>query len=229
MTDKQAKSIRANLVERVEAYIDRQYRQPDGLVGTFIGRRMIRQHAVENSWTIFLLDAQPTDHMLEIGFGAGATIEQLAQKANQGLIAGIDFSHTMVTVARRRNRRAIQTGLVDLRDGEINSIPFEDASFDKVFSIHTLYFWSDPTQALHEVLRVLRPAGSFILTFLAKENWPGAEAATINGVYSGQEVVQLMLTAGFTHACIETGPGEKTFREIAVVGQKEQPVRKTSD
>ena len=229
MTDKQAKSIRANLVERVEAYIDRQYRQPDGLVGTFIGKRMIRQHAAENQWTVALLDTQPTDHMLEIGFGAGAAIEQLAQKADQGHIAGIAFSRTMVTIARRRNRKAMQTGLVDLRDAEINAIPFEDASFDKVFSIHTLYFWSDPTQALHEVLRVLRPAGSFILTFLAQENWPGAQAATINGIYSGQQVVQLMLNAGFAHASIETGPGDKTFREIAVIGQKEQTVRKTGD
>jgi ubiquinone/menaquinone biosynthesis C-methylase UbiE len=214
------KSIRTRITQKWESYIDRQYRQPSGPVGIFIGRRMTRQHEAENNWTITLLDVRPEDHILEIGFGAGATIAKIVSKAYNGHISGIDFSPTMVALAHRRNISAIRNRLVDLRDGEINAIPYENSSFDKAFSIHTLYFWSDPQQALHEVLRVLKPGGTFTLTFLAKENWPGMEAATINGVYSGQEVVELLLAAGFAHAHIESGPNNKTFREIAVIGKK---------
>ena len=72
-----------------------------------------------------------------------------------------------------------------------------------------------------ELRRVLKPAGTLVLTFLPKERWPGGEpATTISGVYSGQEVVQLLHEAGFTGGHIEWGPEQKPFREIAVRATK---------
>jgi arsenite methyltransferase len=45
-------------------------------------------------------------------------------------------------------------------------MPFPDASFDGALSVHTLYFWSDPTACLREIRRVLRPEGRLVLGFL---------------------------------------------------------------
>lgn len=204
-----------------EHFIDQQYRRPTGIVGQFIGSRMARQHAPENIWSVGLLAVQPADRVLEVGFGPGLTIAQMAARATGGLVAGVDFSPAMLALARRRNTRAIKAGRVDLRASEATALPFADVSFDKALSIHTLYFWSDPAQPLAELRRVLKPGGTLVLTFLPKERWPGGEqAATIAGVYAGQEVVQLLREAGFAQAHVEPGPEQKPFREIAVVGVK---------
>ncbi len=210
-----------NLGKRWEQFIDRQYRRPTGMVGQFIGSRMAQQHRPENMWSVGLLDVQPGERVLEVGFGPGVAIELLAVQAAHGLVAGVDFSPAMLSLARRRNAQAIKAGRVDLRYGEVAELPFADACFDKALSIHTLYFWSDPRHPLSELRRVLKPGGLLALTFLPRERWPGGEqAATISGVYTGQEVVQLLHEAGFIQAHIEWGPEQKPFREIAVVGRK---------
>src|SRR5712691_8812444 len=131
----------------IAKFIDGQYRRPTGIVGQFIGNRMARQHEPENRWTISLLNAQPTDHILEIGFGPGRAIQQLATLVTTGRISGIDFSQTMLRAARRRNAQAIKAGQVDLHYGDVANLPFEDSTFDTVFSIHTLYFWLEPITA----------------------------------------------------------------------------------
>lgn len=126
--------------------INSQFRRPTGLIGYWIGRRMAKDHLPENLWTISRLNAQPTDHIFEIGFGPGLAIAEMAKIVTQGPIAGVDFSKTMVQTARKRNAKAVKQGQVDLRYGDVINLPFEDNSFDKAFSIHSIYFWPFPLE-----------------------------------------------------------------------------------
>ena len=48
-----------------------------------------------------------------------------------------------------------------LYDG--SNLPLEEESFDKVFSVNTIYFWEDPSHMLSELARVLRPEGRLVL------------------------------------------------------------------
>src|SRR5688572_25002621 len=102
-------------VVMLQRIIDSQYRRPSGLLGRWIGRRMAQQHVPENMWTVSLLEAQPHDRILEIGFGPGLAVEELAPKVTEGLIAGIDFSRVMVAAANTRNAEAVRAGRVKLR------------------------------------------------------------------------------------------------------------------
>ena len=61
-----------------------------------------------------LLDVQPQDHILEIGFGPGLAIRELARRATDGFVLGIDHSEVMVRRAAIRNRAAIEQGRVRL-------------------------------------------------------------------------------------------------------------------
>lgn len=210
-----------NIRKKLESFIDQQYRRPTGIVGQFIGNKMVQQHQPENVWTVSLLSIQPADRVLEAGFGPGVALELITKLVSDGSIAGVDYSPSMIALARRRNAKAIKAGRLKLHYGEITALPFPDTSFDKALSIHTLYFWSDPVKTLKELRRVLKPGGILVLTFLPRDRWPGEQnAETIAGVYSGPEVVQLMLEAGFTQAQIELGPEQKPFREIAVLATK---------
>jgi ubiquinone/menaquinone biosynthesis C-methylase UbiE len=203
-------------------YIAGQYRRPTGLVGRWIGQKMVEQHRPENLWTVDLLDVQPADHILEIGFGGGFAIEQVAQHLTYGQISGVDFSGTMVHTASRRNQRAINAGRVNLRQGDAAKLPFQEATFDKVFSINCLYFWTEPLAALQGIYRVLKPGGMLVITLLLTERWPGeipTPTPTFRA-YSGAELRDLVSRAGFINTRLETDPNLENRSSGSVIGYK---------
>lgn len=205
-----------------QKYIDGQYRQPTGLVGRWIGGKMARQHQPENRWTVNLLEVQSTDHILEVGFGPGIAIEQVVSRA--AYVAGIDFSRTMVAAARRRNATAVRSGKVDLRYGDAASLPFSNEAFDKVYSIHSIYFWPDPAKALSEIYRVLKPGGLLVLTVLPKEKW-NPEHPELAGTpeckpYFGEELKIMLGKVGFGSFRIEADPRSDVPSNYSVIGSK---------
>jgi SAM-dependent methyltransferase len=208
-----------------EQNLDRQYRRPTGSLGRQVGERMAEDHLPENLWTVSLLQARPTDHILELGFGAGVAIQELAKTVTQGRIAGIDFSKTMVAAARRRNAQAIKRGTVDLRYGDVAELPFDDAQFDKAFSIHSIYFWRQPHEVVRGIERVLRPGGRLVLTVLPTERWNERDPDTPIGTpdcraYSGEELARILEEAGFGAIRIETDSHPSYRSNFSVIGVK---------
>ncbi|HVU11367.1 MAG TPA: class I SAM-dependent methyltransferase [Phototrophicaceae bacterium] len=206
-----------------QRYMDSQYRRPFGLVGRWIGRTMARQHQPENRWTVDLLDVQPSDHVLEVGFGPGIAVEAVAQRISGGLVAGVDFSPTMVAAARRRNAARVRAGMVDLRLGDAARLPFADGVFDKAFSIHSIYFWPEPLAALREIRRVLKPNGLLILTVLPKEKW-NPEHPELAGTpecipYSGDDLTALLTQAGFGDLHSEADANQTAASNFSVLGR----------
>src|SRR5215471_10153042 len=107
-----------HLVHWLESLLYRQHGCPTGMVGWVIGERMVRQHAPETTWTLSLLRIEPTDEVLEIGFGAGRAIELAAAQAAQGHVVGVDLSSAMVRASRRRNAEAVSARRVKLLQGD---------------------------------------------------------------------------------------------------------------
>lgn len=204
-----------------QRYIDGQYRQPTGLVGRWIGRKMAKQHAPENTWTVDLLGLQPTERVIEIGFGPGIAVEQAAGRA--AFVAGVDFSRAMLASAQRRNAEAVRAGRVDLRHGDASALPFPEASFDAAYSIHSIYFWPQPLAALREIRRVLRPGGRLALTVLPKALWnpdnPELAGTPECKPYSGDELRGLLAQAGFRDALIYSDPRPEYPSNYSVVAK----------
>ena len=127
--------------ERIKNYIDRQYRSPKGIIGSYIGEKMVRQHQPETLWTIELLHIQAEDKVLELGCGAGSAIKRILQNTEAGYASGIDLSKTVIRSAKFRNRRAWNEGKADFTLADLKNLPYPGGHFHKVYSIHTLYFW----------------------------------------------------------------------------------------
>ena len=70
-------------------FIARQSACPSGFFGHVLARVMAVETAPENDITLDLLELVPKDAVLEIGFGHGHTIARAAERANQGLVAGV--------------------------------------------------------------------------------------------------------------------------------------------
>ena len=96
----------------------------------------------------------PGERVLEIGCGTGA---DLLQFAKHGAIAtGIDVTPGHLKLARERIGNTAEVLSADATD-----LPFEDASFDYVYSHGVLHHVDRPRRAVEEIFRVLRPGGRF--------------------------------------------------------------------
>lgn len=151
--------------------IGRQAQRPAGLVGRLLLRYMTAKTIAHTHWTVDLLDLRSGDHVLEIGFGSGASIQQIASRVPEGHVAGVDISETAVQTASKRNREAIQRGRVKLRVGDGASLPFGADRFDKVCTINTMYVIAEPPRTFREMYRVLKPGGMAAVTFPVRETF----------------------------------------------------------
>ena len=187
-------------------FIARQGRCPSGLLGRALAHVMASETASENAMALELMELQPDDQVLEVGFGHGRTLARAAQIVQNGLVAGVDPSEAMLKVAARHNRNFIVQGRIELKRGDSRRIPYEDRRFNKVYSVHTLYFWPDPIKDLQEIRRVMREGGRFVLGFRLKDEKALAEfPASVYTFYTADEVQLLLRRAGFEEVRILSG------------------------
>jgi ubiquinone/menaquinone biosynthesis C-methylase UbiE len=161
-------------VSLVERILLRMFGRPQGVLGRLGGIIMARMNRSLAGRTVALLDVQPHDHVLEIGFGPGVGIELLACVVSSGHVAGVDVSEEMVEQARVRNAEAIQQGRVELRKGSVESLPFAQETFDKAMAINAMQVWPDAIAGLREIWRVLKPRGRVVLGFTPYAGQPQA-------------------------------------------------------
>ncbi len=205
--------------------LNKQYECPKGVMGRIAGEVMVHQHRPETVWTLQLLDIQPTDDVLEAGFGAGQGIKLAAARVTSGHIRGIDLSEEMVRVATKRNASAIKAGRVTLSQGSITALPFEDQSFDKIMTIHTMYFWPEPhepSQALSELCRVLKPGGPLIITLSTGKINAQGEVQVWEPLQSAleEQIMPALQRKGFPVVRLEQGPVSRHYTSVAVIGKK---------
>jgi ubiquinone/menaquinone biosynthesis C-methylase UbiE len=174
----------------------RAFGRPQGILGRLGGFIMARMNVDAGKWACGLLEVQPTDSVLEVGFGPGVIIQHLSTLVPAGHVTGIDPSLEMVAQARARNVSAIETGRVDLRHGCIESLPFDDESFDKALAINSMQVWPDALAGLRKMRRVMKPGGRIALCF------------TPYSGYSAEGLPQICNAAGFNEMrVVESGKG----------------------
>jgi ubiquinone/menaquinone biosynthesis C-methylase UbiE len=200
--------------ERLRNFITKQFSNPSGLLGKFIGNRMAKGNVYDAQWTISLLDIRPNHRLLEIGFGPGVSTQMASEKASKGFVAGIDHSWTMVQSASQRNADAIQSGRMELKEGDVTSLPYPDQSFDIAYSLHSIYFWQNPVNCLKEIKRVLKPGGLLAITIQPKHKWKQNVDAEVMTLYFGKDIASLFSDAGYRNIRVEVPPpDDKVFLE----------------
>lgn len=146
-----------------------QLSQPKGDEGIKTGERMAFSNANMIRRTMQSMELQGSEKVLEIGPGNGSHLPGLFQLADQLRYSGIDISELMIAEAARGNAAAVEAGAASFTLADAEKIPFAEDTFDRIFTVNTLYFWKDPLAYARETLRVLKAGGRLSLAFASKE------------------------------------------------------------
>jgi SAM-dependent methyltransferase len=191
-------SIRKQLGPRIVS----QFMHPRGLLGRLAGWEMALRpsNRKRNAWAVSLMDVQPSHRVLEIGFGPGIAVREIARRATCGQVVGIDRSAVMCAQAARRNAAAIRAGRVSLTVASIDDPPAFDRPFDRILAVNNMGFWSEPALRLKELAGLLRGGG--LIAIVSQPRCPGATADTTAAAAS--QIVGVLKAAGFAAISVET-------------------------
>jgi SAM-dependent methyltransferase len=108
----------------------------------------------------------PGTRYLDAGCGSGMAAQMAAARGAQ--VSGIDAAEAMLTIARSR----VPAG--DFRQGDLEDLPFADASFDVVTGFNSLQYAGNPVAALREAGRVAKRDGFVVIMTFGDPEGMGA-------------------------------------------------------
>ena len=109
--------------------------------------------------TVARIRFKPGESLLDVACGTGVLLALVGRLYPGGGPAGVDLSAPMLAVARRRLPPS-----VPLRAGNVESLPFDDQSYDVVVCCSAFHYFRHPGLALAEMKRVLKPGGRIVIT-----------------------------------------------------------------
>lgn len=144
------KSVGEALPQEMQQHTYSIMYEVEGTHWWFTGRRRIISSFVEK---ICRELGKERPRILDVGCGTGANLEMLGQF---GEAEGVDVSTDALTFCRAR-------GLIHVRLGAAEKLPYRDESFDLVTALDVVEHLDDDAAGLKEMHRVLRPNGRALL------------------------------------------------------------------
>ncbi|MEI6408967.1 MAG: class I SAM-dependent methyltransferase [Bacteroidota bacterium] len=184
-----------------------QLRKPEGEIGFKTGEWMNKGNVQINLNAIEALQVSSGDQILEIGMGNGFFVKEILGVQPDVIYTGCDFSDVMVEAATTMNADWVAADRAKFIHADLSALPFSAGAFDKIFSVNTIYFWENDTQALGEIKRVLKPDGKLVLALRPKhqmERYPFTKYGF--RMLSKEELFQLLENHGFTIAELFENP-----------------------
>ncbi len=177
---------------------------PNGEKGVEVAAMMNDTNIGMTKTAIDTLNLVPEMNVLEIGPGNAGHLTYLFEKEPHLIYTGLDISELMVEEALRLNQLLVESKKADFVLYNGTDIPFENNSFDAVYTVNTIYFWENPLKFLAEIRRVMKTGGSFALTFAEAsfmEQLPFTKF--VFTLYDQKQVAEMAQSVGFKVEKIE--------------------------
>jgi len=139
------------------------------------------------------------DIVLDAGIGTGfMTIGVAKVVGDLGKVIGVDVSEVMLSKARGNLKREGLVGRVELGVGDLEKLPIDDDSIDRVICNMGLHHCHNPQRAIKEMARVLKAGGKLVISDLEKhdEKWLRSEMADIWLGFDLRKVTNMLRRAG---------------------------------
>jgi ubiquinone/menaquinone biosynthesis C-methylase UbiE len=165
--------------------------------------------------------------VLDLGSGDGLLTAALAKLG--AFAVGIDLDRSMLRAAVAR-REPGQSKPARYVEGQLERLPFRDATFDVVVAVTVLCLVPDRAIALHEAARVLRPGGRLIVGDLGRWNlwaarrrvkgWFGSRLWRSAHFSSASDLARLVQQAGFV---VDTVRGSIYYPPVGLLVRPSSP------
>ena len=105
------------------------------------------------------------DHgkVLEIGPGPGYVGLEWLKRTNNTFLYAIEISPDMINIATKNAREYGLKQRVKYVQSDAQNLPFENNTFDAVFSCGSLHEWAEPIKIFNEINRVLKHTGRYLV------------------------------------------------------------------
>jgi SAM-dependent methyltransferase len=186
-------------LDRLWHALGAQLRHPSGAFGSLVGWLMALVNDQPNRLAVDALKLGPRESVLELGFGPGWGLRNIASRMRGARVYGVDQSARMLKQARRMNEVAVSSGRMVLVHGPFSPLPWIDEMFDKVLLVNVVYFFDADGRDMSEVYRALRSGGRAVIYVTSRETmtkWPFAGPET-HKLYDRNELRDLLVGAGF--------------------------------
>jgi ArsR family transcriptional regulator len=185
---------------------------------------MERHYSPGRTWEALARAALPMlapGDVLDVASGDGVLAELLAPHSRRYVC--IDNSSKVVLAASERLRRLEH---VEVREGDMQALPFDKPQFDLVLLMHAITYAEKPALAIAEAARVLRKGGQLLLTCLAKHEHAGAVTpyGHLNLGFTDKELRRFAAKAGLAVQVCQVVTQEKRpphFEVLALQARKE--------
>ena len=136
----------------------------------------------------------PSWTVADLGCGSGILAGQLAPFVEQ--IIGIDNSDPMLVAAQQRTENANN---IELRKGELTSLPIDDGSVDATLCVIVLSYIEDAAAAVKEMARILKPGGRAVIVDLLAHNRDPfrRQMGQVHSGFTTSRLTELFEQAGF--------------------------------
>jgi ArsR family transcriptional regulator len=184
---------------------------------------MERHYSPGRTWEALARAALPLlapGDVLDVASGDGVLAELLAPYSRRYIC--IDSSSKVVLAASERLRKLEH---VEVREGDMQHLPFDKPQFDLVLLMHALTYADKPALAVAEAARVLRKGGRLLLTCLARHEHSAAVTpyGHVNLGFTEKELRRYADKAGLAVSVCEVVTRERRpphFEVLALLAQK---------
>ena len=157
------------MINKFIKYVGGNFGNPNGIAGKISTKLMNIINQRQYMAILDNINLEQNDIILDIGFGNGYFINKLFKKNIPINIYGIEISNDMVNNVSKKYKKSIENGLLKLSLENIVNTSFENGTFNKMYTINTIYFWNDLEKCFFEIKRILKPNGIFLNAIYTKE------------------------------------------------------------
>lgn len=177
--------MKNELTENDLIQLAKQLSCPEGQNGIKTADMMNEGNIEMTLSSIKALNIKDGDTVLELGHGNCGHLSKILNEANHIQYTGLEISETMKQQALLKNSEFISdssTVRFNIYNGE--DIPYESNAFNKIMTVNTIYFWTNPLHLFNEIYRVLKPDGLLVLSFAQKDLWKSCLLPSMALIYS---------------------------------------------
>ena len=157
------------MLNRFIKYVGNNFGNPNGIGGILSTLFMNIFNQKQYKAVLDNINLKDNDNILDIGFGNGYLINKLFKKYIQIKIFGIEISNDMVNKVSKKYKKYIEKEQLKLNLEDIGKTSFENETFNKIYTINTIYFWNNIEKCFSEIKRILKPNGIFLNIIYTKE------------------------------------------------------------